>query len=273
MEQVTIERAPSSRRPAQRRPLQPTTRQRTAKAAQSNVGVIERWLSAAVGSALLVSSIRRPSPGMAAMVFAGGGLLHRGVTGHCYVYQAIGRNTADAQQSRNTRGERVERSITIGKPVAELYRAWRDPEHVRAMLRSFAQIEPGAQGQFRWRVELPMGRALEWTTRTIEDRPNELIRWSTEAGAPITHEGSVRFRPAPHDLGTVVTLSFSFGQPGGVLDALTAKFLRSIPKALEEGVLRRCKSLCETGEIPTLDKNPSARESARKTTSDRKSVV
>jgi uncharacterized membrane protein len=131
----------------------------------------------------------------------------------------------------------------------------------------FARVEGQGAGRFLWTVSLPGGRELSWTTRVTTEVPGQLIAWRTEPDAPFAHEGSVRFRKAPSDLGTEVTLSMTLGAEGGVLGsalrALTGKWLRAVPRTLEESILRRCKSLCETGEIPTLERNPAARKAAR----------
>jgi uncharacterized membrane protein len=63
-------------------------------------------------------------------------------------------------------------------------------------------------------------------------------------------QGSLSFAPAPGDLGTVATLRLEAAVPGKA-------------GRLQAGqVLRRFKSLAETGEIPTLEHNPSARPGA-----------
>jgi len=225
-----------------------------------NVGQVERVISSLLGGALLMSALRQPSAASAARALGGGALLHRGVTGRCYVYRALGRNTAESAQRRTE----VQRSITIGRSADELYRAWRDPEHISAIMGQFARVEGAGEGRFRWSVFLPGKRELTWTTRSTEAAPGERISWRTEPDAPFVHEGSVRFRKAPGGKGTEVTLRMSFGPLPGALQALTSKFLRKIPQALEDSILRRCKNLCEAGEIPTLEHNPAARTSSRR---------
>ncbi len=221
-----------------------------------NVGRSERVVSALLGGAALLQALRRPTPASAAFVLGGGALLHRSITGHCYVYRALGRDTT--QQGASTRA-RTEFSLTIEKPAAELYRAWRDPQHVALAIGDFARIETLPDGRWRWHIGGPGKRGREWTTRVEQEVPNELIRWRTEPDAPFEHHGWVRFQPAPRDWGTVVTLSLGFGAPGGPL-SMVQRMLPKLPKTLEERVLRRSKQLCVAGEIATLDKNPSARK-------------
>jgi uncharacterized membrane protein len=227
------------------------------------VGKTERALSSLIGGALLLSALRSPTSVRAVRLLGGSALLHRGVTGHCYLYSALGRNTASDSHRRGS----VQRSITIGKSADELYRSWRDPKHIEAIMGHFARVEAQGEGRFLWTVSLPGKRELSWTTRVTNDEPGKLIAWRTEQNAPFTHEGSVRFYTAPGDLGTEVTLCMTLGAEGGVLNSalrvLTGKWLRTVPRTLEESILRRCKSLCEAGEIPTLERNPAARNAAR----------
>src|SRR5215470_12664365 len=109
-----------------------------------NVGRIERWLSMIAGGALAGYALkRREVPGGVAAI-AGAALLYRGTTGHCDVYQALGINHRNAEaayrrgtgmiadRGSDTRaqlggscGIHVEESVTINRPLVELYRFWR----------------------------------------------------------------------------------------------------------------------------------------------------
>lgn len=61
-----------------------------------NVGGTERALSALAGGSLLAYGLsRRSLPGLLTAI-VGGGLVYRGMTGHCSVYDALGVSTADA---------------------------------------------------------------------------------------------------------------------------------------------------------------------------------
>jgi len=238
----------------------PPLRRASAPQAQLNVGRGERAASALMGSALLVGAVAKASPARVAFVIGGSALLHRAVTGHCYLYQALGHSTAsEADRRAASARSRSERSITVERPLEELYRAWHDPQHLAASMGEFAEVQalPGERLQFRVKVA---GRpALEWTMQTVEDRPNELIVWKTEPGSKVVLESSVRFRPAPRDWGTVVTLSLGFESAGGVLAGLSAKLFPGVSQSLEERVLRRSKNLCVAGELPSLKHNPAAR--------------
>jgi uncharacterized membrane protein len=228
-----------------------------------NVGRPERMASAALGGALIVLGFRRRSPGGAAMALLGGGLLYRGVSGHCRLYQALGRSTAgyrDRAPSGAPDGTlEIERSITIGKTAEELYHFWRQPNNLSRIMGHFAEITSENGGRMRWKVRGPFGRVMEWDAQTVEERPGEFLLWESLEGADLPNVGMVRFRPAPAGQGTEVSLHFNFIPPGGALGAAALGLLDLAPKMVAGKALRRFKSLVETGEIPTLERNPSAR--------------
>lgn len=218
-------------------------------------GLLPRAASAALGGALLSIGLRRRSPGGAALALAGGGLLFRSVGG---VARRVTRRGAHVAEE--VTGPRVlERSITIQKPASELYRAWRVAENQSQVLGPFADVTTVGPDVQRWKVRGPVGRSLEWDAHVVEERPGEFLRWEALPGAAMPHEGWVRFRPAPGDWGTVVTLHLQFTPPGGGVGDAVVKLLGAVPDTLVHTVLRRFKSLAETGEIPTTGPNPAAR--------------
>jgi uncharacterized membrane protein len=77
--------------------------------ADVNVGETERIASVLGGAALAFLGLRRCSLGGLTLAALGGGLIYRGVTGHCSAYTALDINTADdtCSNKRATRG-RVE---------------------------------------------------------------------------------------------------------------------------------------------------------------------
>jgi Protein of unknown function (DUF2892) len=55
-----------------------------------NVGSTERWISILGGAALIMRGMNRPSMLSALLGLGGVALVHRGVTGHCAAYGALG---------------------------------------------------------------------------------------------------------------------------------------------------------------------------------------
>jgi uncharacterized membrane protein len=243
-------------------PTQPLPRNRTLQFRSRreepgiNVGDTERLGSVAVGTALLgLALIRGRSLTGMGLALLGGNLVYRGITGHCAVYGAMGVDTAPVARG----APEVSRSITIGKPAAELYRAWRDPETLAKVMSPFAELVATEGTRQHWRLAVPGLPHLAWNARIVEERDGSLLRWASTPASRIGNEGTVEFRPAPGDRGTEVRLHIRFDPPGGSLGRAAARALAMLPKMAVEKALRAFKSLIETGEIPTLAHNPAAR--------------
>lgn len=207
----------------------------------------ERMVSALANGTLVALSLGRRSLINIAAVLTNGWQFYQAVSGS---EQGAGVST-DAVE--------IERSITVGKSADELYEFWRDPEHLTHIMGRFVDVSSKSEDHQYWKVGRPSGRSIEWKMRIVEDTPGEVLRWESVEGAAVPNEESVRFRSAPGNRGTEVVLQYRFDPPGGALGNRVAKRLHVVLDALVNKVLHRFKSLAETGEIPTLKTNPSAR--------------
>jgi uncharacterized membrane protein len=174
-----------------------------------NIGRVERWLSMVAGGALAAYGLkRREAPGGAAAI-AGAALLYRGATGHCDLYQALGVNRAYGRVNGNAfrgdgtgwiadrgsdtraqlgghRGIHVQESVTIDRPISELYRFWRNFEN----LPRFMEIWN------RWRCvkkashigSRRVGRMRPEWTRIINEVENKVIGWQSPRGSMIRRQ-------------------------------------------------------------------------------------
>lgn len=91
-----------------------------------NVASQERINSVVGGAVLLLIGLRRRTTFGALMAITGGALIYRGVTGHCSVYAALGKNTAEGEgapepQEFFEHGVHVEQALD--KPADKLYRS------------------------------------------------------------------------------------------------------------------------------------------------------
>jgi uncharacterized membrane protein len=232
-----------------------------------NVNQAERAVSMLLGGLLVASGIRRRSLGGAVVALAGGGLLARGVTGHSTLYQKLGLHTEGGRKIARNRSGRDELdivcAITIGKPVEELYRAWRDPQVLSRLLGDYGDITMKDEKHLHWCVRGPLDRPIEWDAQVIEERPNQLLRLSTPEGAKLPWEGSVEFRPAPGNRGTEVLLRMKFSPPLRLPGDTAMDLLGFVPRQMALKALWRLKALCETGEIPTIKMQPACRNDGR----------
>jgi uncharacterized membrane protein len=244
-----------------------------------NVGRTERWLSMLAGGALAAYALkRRSSPGSAAAL-AGAALLYRGATGHCNVYDALGINRAhDRATERGTgmiadrgsdtrqklggrRGIHVEDAVTINRPLAEVYRFWRNFENLPKFMQHLEAVAVREGGISHWVARGPGGMQVEWDARIINEVDNKVIGWQSLEGSTIATAGSVHFDETPR--GTRVRVHLQYSPPAGKLGAAVARLLGEEPTIQVREDLRRFKSLLEAGEIPTTGGQPSGRQGAR----------
>jgi uncharacterized membrane protein len=153
------------------------------------------------------------------------------------------------------RPNRATQTLTIGASTEELFRFYREPTNFQRILRNLAEIEPRGDGGAHWKVPGPDGQALEWDARLTDERPGEQLRWAPAPGSATSAELEVRLHPAPADQSTAVTMRLEVEPPGGA----SAPAVGAAAGALVIKALYGTKALIETGEVPTLEKNPSAR--------------
>lgn len=227
-----------------------------------NIGHNERIASAVGGSALVLYGLTRRSWGGLALAVLGGALVHRGATGHCGVSEAMGRNSAAGEEdeweseSPSTAGSGgigVEKSVTINKSPAELYRFWHNFENLPRFMDHLESVKVLDAKHSHWVAKAPAGQTVAWDAEITEDQENALIAWRSTEDADVPNAGSVRFQALPANRGTEVHVEVSYSPPGGVLGAFVAKMFGEEPSQQIEDDLRRFKQLMEGGEVATTE--------------------
>lgn len=159
---------------------------------------------------------------------------------------------------RARRPIRVQKSITIDRPAADLYERWRDLTKLPGIMRHLESVEPTGERRSHWRAKGPAGTSIEWDAETIEDQPRR-IAWRSVDDATVPNRGAVEFEDAPDGRGTILRVDLQYDPPGGAVGAAVAKLFGEEPSHQIADDLRRFKQLVETGEIATGE-GPSARK-------------
>jgi uncharacterized membrane protein len=225
-----------------------------------NVGKTERGVSVVTGLAMLAYMLtRRPNAKVGVPLGLDAAyMLYRGATGHCVVYEMMDINrAADGNQ-----GIRVQRSVTIGKPREELFRIWRNFENLPRFMTHLQRVDvdPADGGRrSHWVAKAPFGREVEWDSEIVEERENEHLAWETLPGSLVESMGAVEFSDAPGGRGTVVTVSMEYHPLAGSMGAAVAKMFGEEPGAQIREDLRHFKQIMETGEIASVEGQPSGR--------------
>src|SRR5688500_3133330 len=123
-----------------------------------NVGDSERMGSAAAGCGLFLLGLgTRRLPGLL-MMLGGAGLVYRGLTGHCAVYERLGisRFANSARGVRAGHGFEYETELVIERPPEELYNYWRKLENLPLVMRHLISVTDHGGGRSRWVARGPM---------------------------------------------------------------------------------------------------------------------
>jgi uncharacterized membrane protein len=225
-----------------------------------NVGKVERQVSVAAGVGTVALGVaRRDLPGLL-LAALGAGLLYRGASGHCSVYDALG---VDSRKEHETNDEpnhtiRITAAFLIDKPCDELYRFWRDLENLPAIMSHLESVHVIDEKHSRWTATAPKiaGGSVEWDAEIVEDRPNERIAWRSLPNADLENWGSVEFTRAHGDRGSVVRVKMEYSPPAGRIGRWFAKLFGESPESQVREDLRRFKRMMEIGENLTTDGQP-----------------
>lgn len=215
----------------------------------------ERVISIGAGVLLILPVLKGRSTGRWLAAAAGGVLIYKGASNSLNVTDRF-RTKAAASGPKSLR-----QSVTIGKDAETLSRLWRDPDALSRVMQPFGHVRPIETNRLSWTINLPTG-PLQAEAELVEERPGELVHWRSTPARLIRIDEFMRFRPAPQGQGTEATLEYHISTDPGLVGK-SVRIAASLFDGLERGIIRKIlhnlKSLAETGEIPTLERNPSGR--------------
>ncbi len=148
---------------------------------------------------------------------------------------------------------RTKRSITVWRPVEEVYAFWHNVENFPRFMRHLESVRTTGDRRSHWVAKAPVGKTVEWDAETTEDRPNELIAWRSLPGSKVYNAGEVRFTRAPGGEGTELRVTLEYEPPFGKLGSKVAMLWREEPGQQVADDLRHFKQVLETGEIVLSD--------------------
>ena len=219
-----------------------------------NISEAERWLSMAAGVGLAAYGASRRRTAGWALAGLGALLFRRGMTGHCHTYQMLGMNTAGTGEDTRralggSAGVLVDETVTINRPISELYRFWRNLENLPRFMSHLESVERVTDTLSRWRAKGPAGTTVEWNAEIINEVPDQVIGWRSIEGSDVVSAGSVNFDPA--GAATRVRVRLQYSPPGGKVGATLAWMMgRDAQTEIRED-LRRFKQIVESGTVKT----------------------
>jgi uncharacterized membrane protein len=219
-----------------------------------NVPESERWLSLLGGGALALWGFSRRTTSGYLVGAAGVYLVYRGASGYCPLYAAIGGRPEQAGEGIAApllnQPIKVEESIVINRPVAEVYRFWRHLENLPRFMQHLESVTAIDQHRSRWVARAPLGQTIAWEAVIADERENELISWRSIEGGPVETVGRVRFAPSGN--GTEIQVRTEYKPPAGMLGAAVAKLFGEEPSQQIADDLQRLKRVLEAGVGATM---------------------
>src|SRR4051812_5629578 len=119
------------------------------------------------------------------------------------------------------------RTVTINRPRAEVFAAWRDFRNLPRFLENIAEVRIDDDRRSHWVIDAPAGRKVEWDAVLTEEEPDRLLAWESVEGADIKTSGRIEFRDGPPGRGTEVTAVIAYEPPAGELGKLVAKMFQA----------------------------------------------
>lgn len=103
------------------------------------------------------------------------------------------------QAASGSRPIDVRGTITLGRPVGEVFAFFRNFEHFPLLGGMLHSVDDFDDGRSRWRVLGRDGSVLEWNVIVTKYVPKRVIAWESTAGGPVESSGVVRFHAVDDD--------------------------------------------------------------------------
>lgn len=186
-----------------------------------NVSAFERILMTAAGSYLLYKGLTQEKKNFS-QITSGGAMLARGISGYCPVYSAV-------EHLKNDKGSNVNirTSITINKPINEVYAFWRNLENLPKFMKHLESVKTVNSTQSEWTAKGPAGiGSLSWKAEIIKDQKEKQLSWQSLDDAQVKNFGKVLFKA--NGSNTEIDVTISYRAPLGIAGQGAAKLLNPI---------------------------------------------
>lgn len=209
---------------------------------EANVSLVERMLMIAAGSYLMYNALsgknKKVGQGIAA-----GGMLARGLSGYCPVYDLTSNHGGKLKASNVN----IRTSVVIQRPVAEVYEFWRKLENLPKFMKHLESVQQINKITSEWKATGPKGiGSISWKAQILMDEKDKMMSWHSLPESTVDNAGKVLFK----DLGnsTELDVTISYRAPLGVAGETAAKWLSPIFENIVKSDIESLKSYLETGQ-------------------------
>ena len=209
---------------------------KNAKGRRHRTATAFRWSALITGGALALIGLSKRSKSGVAIATAGGLLSLAGAKAGVRQRELIARS-----------------SILLNCTPEEAYQFWSRFENLPLFMRHLQSVTLLGDNRSRWIAIGPLGKRISWDAEIAFDRKDDVIAWRSLPESEIYVDGIVKFRNAPANRGTIITVVVVYQPPAGSIGSALARLLGKDPSFMMRQDLRRMKALIETGEIPTVE--------------------
>ncbi|HUF02751.1 MAG TPA: SRPBCC family protein [Aridibacter sp.] len=198
----------------------------------------QRLVAAGIGSGIAAYGAARGDLIGKGLGVAGGSLLLRS-----FFERPIGKTlTCDG-------GIQIQKTITIDKPVEEIFELCSKPERFPEFMSHVRSVERTGKDTHRWTVDGLPGMTLTWDTRITDFEENERIAWESVEDSVVDHSGELVFEPAEEG-STRLSVDMRYSPPAGLIGHTAAELFGRDPKSEMDDDLLRMKSFAEKNVVP-----------------------
>lgn len=212
-----------------------------------NVGKTERIIMVAAGAYLLYRALKKDHSNTKKVMegVTAGTMLFRGISGYCPAYDLM-----DKKGILKGSDVAITASLTVDKPVEEVYNAWRQLENLPMFMKHLHSVEVIDETTSQWKAKIPGGiGTIGWKAQILTDRPNELLSWQSMADSTINNAGRVTFKDNGNS--TTLEVSIAYHAPFGKAGEAGAKLLTPLFENMLQKDIEGFKEYIETGRVVT----------------------
>ncbi len=151
----------------------------------------------------------------------------------------------------------IRRSVSINADSAGVFAALDDPPTIGRLVGPAAHLDEVSSNRWAWSISGPFGATISLRSVLTDVRPGKRIAWRAGSDAIVPHDVTLDVMDAPDGMGTVIRADVAL-YPSSKLPLVgTRKALETAADRTLATALYRLRALLETGEIPTVEGQPS----------------
>ena len=215
---------------------------------ETNISNLERMLMVAAGTFLVYRAISGKEKNITQGIL-GGTMLARGITGYCPMYDAV--EKGGFLKSKNVN---IRTSITINKPVDEVYDFWRNLENLPQFMSHLESVREIDNINSEWTAKGPGGiGSISWKAQILMDEKGKLLSWHSLPGSTVDNAGKIYFKSVGS--ATELDITISYHAPFGVAGEAAAKWLNPLFEKMVVNDTQNLKTFLEAGTSAYYEKS------------------